>query len=194
MPGKGAACGGAVEAAMLDWNVVATVQEARYQEALKLLQRFGQVGRTDYFNLLVLRAEDCRQILEELRGEGERDPLSLKPLASVIPVFERFTFQNPEEFEEKARQAVSLWLSRLYGKSFHLRMHRRGFKGKLSSLEEEQFLDHYLLQALAAGGGAGRITFQDPDVIIALETLGGRAGLSLWTREELKRYPLLHLS
>lgn len=178
---------------MLDWNVVATVQDGRYQEGLRLLQRFGQVARTDYFNLVVLQAEDGRQLLDDLLEEGARDPEGVKALASVIPVFSRFTFQTPEEFEEKARQAVSEWLPQLWGKAFHLRMHRRGFKGKLSSLVEEQFLDHYLLQALEAGGEPGRITFQDPDVIVALETLGPRAGLSLWKREDLRRYPLLHL-
>lgn len=178
---------------MLDWNVVATVQDGRYQDGFRLLQRFGQVARTDYFNLLVLQAEDGRQLLDGLSEEGERNPESLKALASVVPVFLRFTFQTPGEFEEKARQAVAEWLPQLWGKSFHLRMHRRGFKGKLSSLAEEQFLDRYLLEALQAGGEPGRITFEDPDLIIALETVGPRAGLSLWRREELSRYPLLHL-
>lgn len=181
------------EAAMLDWNVVATVREGRYQEGFRLLRRFGQAARTDYFNLVVLQAEDGRQLLDDLLEEGGRGPECLKALSSVVPVFLRFTFQTPEEFEEKARQAVSEWLPQLWGKSFHLRMHRRGFKGKLSSLAEEQFLDHYLLQALQAGGEPGRISFDDPDVIIALETIGPRAGLSLWKREELGRYPLLHL-
>lgn len=178
---------------MLDWNVVATVQDGRYQEGVRLLQRLGQVQRTDYYNLLVLRAEDGKELLDDLLEEGGRDPHCLESLASVVPVFQRFSFQSPEEFEERARQAVSEWLPQLWGKSFHLRMHRRGFKGKLSSLAEEQFLDHYLLQALEAGGEPGRITFADPDVIIAVETVGPRAGLSLWKREELRRYPLLHL-
>lgn len=178
---------------MVDWNVVATVKDGRYQEGIRLLQRFGQVARTDYFNLLVLQAEDGRQLLDDLLEEGGRDPDCLQVLASVVPVFRRFTFQAPEDFEEKARQAVSEWLPQLWGKSFHLRMHRRGFKGKLSSLAEEQFLDHHLLRALEAGGEPGRVTFDDPDVIIALETVGPRAGMSLWKRDELRRYRLLHL-
>jgi hypothetical protein len=181
------------EAAMLDWNVVATVRDGRYRDGMRLLQRFGHVERTDYFNLVLLQAEDGRQLLDDLLDEGGRDPDSLKALASVVPVFRRFTFQSAEEFEEKARRAVSEWLPQLWGKPFHLRMRRRGFKGKLSSLAEEQFLDRYLLQALEAGGEPGRIAFDDPDVIIALETVGSRAGLSLWKGEELRRYPLLHL-
>ena len=60
-------------------------------------------------------------------------------------------------------------------------------------MDEERFLDTYLLEALATAGTPGQIRFSDPDAIIALETIGPRAGLSLWTREELERYPLLHL-
>ena len=74
-----------------------------------------------------------------------------------------------------------------------MRMRRRGFKGKLSGMDEERFLDTYLLDALKESGSEGRIAFEDPDAIIALETVGPRAGLSLWTREELRLYPLLHL-
>ena len=178
---------------MHDWNVVITVQEDGYNQARKLLERFGQVTRTDYFNILVMRIDDHRRFLDLLREEAGRDPESVSPLARVMPVLQCFTFQTPAEFEDKARQAVSAWLPSLGGKSFHLRMHRRGFKGKLSGMQEEKFLDTYLLEALEMAGRKGRIAFDDPDAIIALETLGPRAGLSLWTREDLQRYPLLHL-
>ena len=46
---------------------------------------------------------------------------------------------------------------------------------------------------LARGGTIGKISFEDPDAVVSLETVGPRVGLSLWTREELERYPLLHL-
>lgn len=131
--------------------------------------------------------------MEGLKEEGERDPSVAGALASVIPVLQTFSFQAPEEFEAKARGAVAAFIPALAGKRFHVRMHRRGFKGKLSSLDEERFLDGYLLEALDMARTPGSITFEDPDAVIAVETLGGRAGLSLWTREELRRFPLLHL-
>lgn len=178
---------------MHDWNVVITVNDDGYNQARKLLERYGRVDRTDYFNILLMQVEDQRSLLDSLRQEAERDPGSVIPLARVMPVYETFTFQTAEEFEGKARKAALGWLPVLGGKSFHLRMHRRGFKGKLSSIEEERFLDTYLLEALEMVGSQGEISFEDPDAIIALETLGPRAGLSLWTRAELERYPLLHL-
>jgi tRNA(Ser,Leu) C12 N-acetylase TAN1 len=178
---------------MHDWNVVITVYDDGYNAARKILERYGKVDRTDYFNLLLMQSTDPRQVLDQLQREADRDPESMAPLARVMPVLQTFTFQTPGEFEGKARQAVCGWLPSLGGKSFHLRMHRRGFKGKLSSMDEERFLDTYLLEALEMAGTQGEITFDDPDAIIALETVGTHAGLSLWTREELERYPLLHL-
>jgi hypothetical protein len=178
---------------MLDWNVVVTVHEGGYNQAKRFLDQFGPVGRTDFLNILVMRTADHGEFLETLRNEAGRDVAGASCLARVMPVIVTFTFQTPEEFEGKARQAVCAWLPTLANKSFHLRMHRRGFKGKLSSMEEERFLDTYLLEALALAGTPGRIAFDDPDAIISLETIGPRAGLSAWTREELGRYPFLHL-
>lgn len=176
---------------MQEWNVVVTVQDEGYNRARKLLERFGPVGKTDFFNVLLMRVTDHREFLEQLREDGEREPAALSCLARVVPVLQSFSFQSPAEFEEKARQAVTAWLPAL--QSFHVRMHRRGFNGRMSGMEQEKFLDSYLLEALETAGAAGRITFEDPDAIIAVESLGPRAGLSLWTREDLRRYPLLHL-
>jgi len=178
---------------MHDWNVVVTVREGGYNRSRKLLACFGEVERTDFYNILVMRMADPLILLEELREESVRDPGGAADLARVMPVVRAFTFQTLQEFKVKARESVTPWLEVLAGKSFHLRMHRRGFKGKLSGMEEEHFLDKYLLAGLENAGTPGRLAFTDPDAIIAMETIGPRAGLSLWSREELARFPLLHL-
>ena len=56
-----------------------------------------------------------------------------------------------------------------------------------------RFLDYEILTALDRMGAPGQITFDDPDAIVALDTVDTRAGIGVWTREELARYPLLHL-
>lgn len=178
---------------MREWNVLVTVQEDGYNKARRLLERYGAVGRTDFFNVLMMHVEDQQQFLGLLREEAETGNPDIQSLARVMPLILTFDFRTPEEFEAKAREAVSSMLPALSGKSFHVRMHRRGFKGRISGMEEEKFLDAFLLQTLEKTGNPGRITFEDPDCIIAIETLGTRAGLSLWTRDDMKRYPLLHL-
>lgn len=72
-------------------------------------------------------------------------------------------------------------------------MQRRGFKGRLSSLEEEKMPDEFLLELTKERGNPGHVTFEGPDVIIAVETVAHRAGLSLWTHEDLQRYPFVRV-
>ena len=95
--------------------------------------------------------------------------------------------------EAHAREIVVAWRSALAGKAFHVRLHRRGFRKQLPSTDEERFLDGALRAALEADGTFGRISFDDPDAIIDVETVGGRAGLSLWTRDDLARHAFLNL-
>ena len=178
---------------MHDWNAVITVREEGFAPACRLLGPFGVVKKTEFFNTLVMRVADPFQLLSELHGQLTGNPAIAAWISRFMPMKQRFAFQTVAEFELRSREAVLGWLPRLAYARFHLRMHRRGFKGKLSSAEEERFLDEYLLHRLADAGTPGKVTFNDPDVIIALETVGPQAGLSLFSRDELIRFPLLHL-
>lgn len=178
---------------MHDWNVVASCREGLFREASAFLRELGPLAKTDFFNILVMRVPDIPRTLEKLREMLVEEPERTASISRFMPVVRCFAFQSPAEFEEKAREAVRGWLPSLAGRSFHVRMHRRGFKGRISSMDEERFLDDFLLQALRQAGTPGKITFDDPDAILVAETVGPRAGFSLWTREELARYPFLHL-
>jgi tRNA(Ser,Leu) C12 N-acetylase TAN1 len=178
---------------MNDWNVVVTVHEGGFTEARRLLEKMGPVSRTEFFNVLVMRVEDIPSLLEHLRERVEREPGILNDIARLVPFTHPFNFQSPEMFEKNAMEIVSQWVPNLANKSFHVRMRRRGFKGRLSSMDEERFLDEYLLDALEKTGTPGHIVFDDPDFIIAVESVGNRAGLSLWSRDDLRRYPFLRL-
>jgi hypothetical protein len=178
---------------MHDWNVVVTVHEGGFREAFRLLAEFGPVSKTEFFNTLVMRVEEIPQTLENLRARSLGEPDSVRFLGRFMPVSQTFGFQSPAEFEARTRAIVSAWVEELVGRSFHVRMHRRGFKGRLSSMDEERFLDDFLLHLLAEAGSPGRVTFAEPDIIIAAETVGTRGGLSLWRRAEVVRYPFLRL-
>lgn len=173
--------------------MVASIREQEFRPAIRLLERWGPVNRTDYYNVVVLRAEQTARLLEELREQVEAEPGTLNLLGRVIPATGTFDFQNRPEFEEKARELGVAWAPRLAGMSFHVRMHRRGFKRQLSSLEQEQILAGAILEELERLVSPAKITFEDPDAVLDIETVGGRAGLSLWTREERQRYPFLGL-
>ncbi len=178
----------------MEWNVIVTVTERGYPAARRLLQPYGRLEKSRFFNVLVMQVDDQETFLEAMRALHENPPAELNYIGRIVPVTQRFRFQSAAEFEQKARQAVSQWLDELVGRHFYLRMHRRGFKGRLSSQQEECFLDTYLLEALAErGSAAAKVDFAGAERVIALETLGQEAGLSLWTREEIARYPFLKL-
>lgn len=178
---------------MYDWNVLATVIEGRLYQALAFMREFGPVRKSDFRNILVMRSDDLPLFMEKLRARLEEIPEAASFIGRVVPATHSFTFTSPEMFEAKAREVVAHWIPDLAGKSFHVRFHRRGFKGRLSSMDEERFLDTFLLDSLEREGNPGRITFADPDAIIIIETIAQRAGLALYTRDDLQRYPFLRL-
>ena len=178
---------------MEDWNVVATVREHGYRQALEFLQVFGAVAGTDYYNVLTLRVADPGSLPALLQDALIHQPALADVLARVVPVEHTFVFQSPAEFERKACEALGGWIGRLGGHSFHVRMHRRGFKDRLGSQPEEQFLDHWLMEQVQTAGSSALITYADPDEIIAVETVGQRAGASIWDRHDRARYTFLGL-
>ena len=178
---------------MFHWNVVVNLHEHGFKRAFKLLQGLGAVYTTEFGNVLVMEVSNIPRFLETLKVWVAEDSNLLQILARVVPVTATFSFQSPEEFETKAKEAVLPWVENLAGQNFHVRMHRRGFKGRISSHDEERFLDKILLEELDKMGNPGQITFADPDAIIVVETVGQQAGLSCWNREDLQRYPWLKL-
>ena len=178
---------------MQEWNAVISVHEHGFRQAINVFGDFGEVKRTDFLNDLLLRTGDVNQMLESLRERILKNPSTLSFLARLIPITHTFTFDSADEFEHKAVEIITAWAQHLEGKSFYVRIRRRGFKGKISSPGEERLWDVVLLEALEKAGAPGRISFRDPDAIIAIETLGTWAGLTLVTREDLKRYPFIRL-
>ncbi|UCH75540.1 MAG: hypothetical protein JSU82_06835 [Rhodospirillales bacterium] len=173
--------------------VLATTREKGFDRARQLLGQFGRVFRTDYFNVLLLVPDEPQTFLDRFAAMVRNVPHVMEALSRVVPAEADFSFASPQEFEARARDIVLGWAGRFHGKSFHVRMHRRGFKGRLSSQHEERFLDEALLRRLEDEGAPGCINFDDPDAVIDIETVDNRAGLSCWTREDLQRYPFLRV-
>jgi tRNA(Ser,Leu) C12 N-acetylase TAN1 len=109
----------------------------------------------------------------------------------VAPATRDFDFLSEEEFVERAKSIMYEWSPNLAGRSFHVRLHRRGTKHGLRTPETERLFNDVLVEATTKAGMPGRILFTDPDVVIAIDTVDNRAGLAMWTREELARYHVL---
>ena len=178
---------------MLNWNVVVKVQEHSFSEAYLLLEELGKVHQSDFENVLLLKVDSVTSFLENLNDKLSNEPNLVKNFSRIVPVTSTFSFQSVTEFETKAKEVVIDWLSKLAGKSFYVDMHRLGFKGQISRDYEEDFLELTLLEELEKMGSPGQIDFEDPDALIAVETVSCEAGLACWTREDLQCYPWLKL-
>lgn len=174
-----------------DWNVLVTLPEDTFREARRMLSRWGRVAPTGYYNVLVMHVADPGAFLAGFAAAVAETPGLLNFVSHVVPAQKTFLFDSSEAFEREARTIALGWLPDLAGTSFYVRLHRRGFKGIISTQPEERFLDAVLLTALADAGTPGRIRFADPDKVIQIETVDGRAGMSLWTREDLRRFPFI---
>lgn len=176
----------------MDWNVVVTVRD-EFERAEEELAALGAVSRTEYFNVLVMRVDDREAFLRRLTSLGELMPDFLdRCVARATPARSTFTFQSAEEFEDEAARVIRELAPELAGRTFHLRMHRRGFGQELASDQEERELAGAVYDRLDEEGlPRPRVTFDDPDAVVVIETVSNRAGISLWTREDLERYPFL---
>jgi tRNA(Ser,Leu) C12 N-acetylase TAN1 len=175
----------------MEWNVVVSIYQEGFRRVVRSLRDLGAVERTKYHNVLVVAAEDPLVLLEQIEQRTRADPALYDAISRVAPSMQGFAFDTAEEFEKKAIAAMKKWLPQLGGRTFHVRLHRRGIEHHLSPAHAEQLLGDALLDALKRQGTPGSISFSDPDAVIAIDTVDDRAGLSLWTREDLSRYKML---
>ncbi len=176
---------------MKDWNVVIRTYQDGFKRALRVLQELGLVERSPYHNVLVMRVDDSMATLEALERRAEEVPALYDAISRVSPAMQCFEFHSAQEFRDKARKVLIEWLPQLAGRSFHVRFHRRGPRDDLRTPEIERLLDDTLLDALIEAGTPGIVSFSDPDAVIAIETIDDRAGLALWSRDDLARHHLL---
>lgn len=177
---------------MIDWNVIVTVRRD-FDRAIGLLRKLGAVERTGLFNVIVMRVPDVRALLDQI-AQLPADERWFATISHVVPITHKLSFATADDFERKTRDLVLAWAPQLAGKSLHVRMRRRGHKGELHGLELEQRIGRALFEELARRGTPGRFALDDPDVVIAIETMRDEAGLALWTRTDLERYPFLRAS
>ncbi|MGZ3770378.1 MAG: hypothetical protein ACXVCP_11205 [Bdellovibrio sp.] len=175
------------------WNVVVTLREHGLKDAKRALKPYGAVTVTNFFNVLVMQVEDIQDFLHDFAFDYNRKPFLQDSISRLIPIMRSFIFNSREEFETKVNLIVEEWINRIEGKSFYVRMHRRGFKETMSSLDEELSLDNFILTKIHEKEKSARISFSDPDFIIDLETINNQAGISLWSREDLKNYSFLNI-
>lgn len=137
------------------WNVVVTARQDRLPEARRALRALGHVERTGFYNVLALNVDELESFLPRLDRLVADHPSLAESIASVFPADRCFDFADAADFESKARDAALAWASQLAGKSFHVRVHRRGRKRTLVSPDEERAVGRRAPRGDARGGHPG---------------------------------------
>jgi tRNA(Ser,Leu) C12 N-acetylase TAN1 len=174
-----------------DWNVVISVFQDGFGRALRALRKLGVAERSPYHNVLVMKVDDPVDLLEALEKRTEETPALYDVISRVAPAVRDFDFLSEAEFVEKAKFIIREWLPRLAGRSFHVRLRRRGTIHALRTQDAERLFNDAIVDATTQVATPSKISFTDPDVVIAIDTVDNRAGLAMWTREELARFHLL---
>jgi RNA 3'-terminal phosphate cyclase (ATP) len=177
----------------IDWNLVATTHSEGWREALGILGRYGKVHRTGYHNVVVMAVEDPRAVAEDLARRIEAEPGLMNFLSRVVPLESAFALGPLEQAADRLTEAFAPLLPRLAGKSFHVRVHKRGPGKALSANALERALGERILAELAQRGTPGRPSFDDPDFILVVEIVDERAGIAAFERAERARFPFLRL-
>lgn len=174
------------------WNVLITIRGGGYNKAKNVLKNYGKLETSHYYNILKLKVVDLNDFLSDFASQYSSKPFIEDCISRIHPLMETFHFDSKEDFELKVKLFLKKYLSKLNGKMFQVRINRRGQKGMLHSLHEEQYLDHYIINSLELQKGTARVNFDHPDYLIDIETLDNNAGISIWNKDDLVNYPFLH--
>jgi tRNA(Ser,Leu) C12 N-acetylase TAN1 len=175
-----------------DWNVLVTSVEGARPVLLAGLRRYGAFRGGGYRNVAIGRVADVLAFLSALRSDLARDAVLTAAVARVLPIDRTLQLDENDPLSS-LETAVAALGTRVESSAFFVRLERRGLHGRLHSSEVERTLGATLWRAIEAAGHTPRVTFTDPDVVVAIETLGSRAGIGLIDRTLRSTYPFVRI-
>lgn len=175
------------------WNVIATPRAHHEADARAALARLGDLRASPFPNVVLAAVDDIGAFADALLNVIADEPDIGRALARVLPAQHTFHYESLADLEAITSQLIDDWRDDLQGATFHVRCHRRGRVNDLDTAEAESFLGDAILDLLSDRGTPGRVSFDDPDIVIDIETLNNEAAISMWTRDDLDTYPFLRI-
>jgi len=175
-----------------DWNIVVTSRPGGQRAVRRALHPFVRLRRAGFRNVLIGRVGDIATFLAEVAELLEQRRSVASALGKIMPVGHIFAIDVSRFHDQLAEETAPL-VEQLIGRSFHVRVERRGHKGVINTHAAELALGEALYGALEARGAKPTVTFSDPDVVVAVEVVGNLAGIELLTRELRQRFPFVRV-
>lgn len=177
---------------MRDWNVIVTVSPGPEHEnrLLQGVRYFGEFHRSRFKDVVLGRVADTRAFLDALLHAKESNAQWIAVLGRVIPAEQTFQF-TPSSLAELIKAAVDAMVPRMTCGTFHVRLERRGLGSEIDTQHVEREVADHVFDAALARNQRMRVSFEDPDCIVAVETVGDECGMALLTREMRHHYPFV---
>jgi tRNA(Ser,Leu) C12 N-acetylase TAN1 len=175
-----------------DFNLIVTARTGEQRTLRRALARLARLRFSGYRNVFVARVDDPDVFLAHLAELRERWAGLDRCLGRVVPLDRCFAVDAARFEEQLAAEALAL-IDRIAGQSFHVRLERRGHKGRIETMACERDLGARLVERAAELGTPATVTFADPEVILAVEVVGPAAGLGVMGRER-RRYPFVRVA
>jgi len=170
-----------------DWNALAIATRGETGKALSLLGEVGRFRTGGYPQVLIgTVARPGGRLLDgidALAAGGERTEGVVDRL---VPVEDAVSFPGDDVTETLCERLEPL-APRLCGRTYYVRTHLRGMKGRIEHPAVERALGDFLWEFAARAGEPPKVTFRDPDVVVIVEVVGRRAGYAFLGREERAR-------
>lgn len=164
------------------WNVLVTAQEGAARDLKRLVNRHGTFRWSPFRNVLLGHVSDPQAFFQLLLADFEQKPFANRWLGKALPIVVTFPVR-PESFLQDVQEHLGALIDALQGKTFHVRVERRGHKGELRTHELERHLGDFVWEQLQKRGEQPSVSFKDPDVVIAIEITGQTAGIAVVPRE-----------
>jgi tRNA(Ser,Leu) C12 N-acetylase TAN1 len=175
----------------LDWNLLVTARSGRRHDLAHALRPIVKLRRAGFPDVSIGRAPDVEACLDAIAARADR-MFATEILARVVPVVRTFLV-DAMDLEAQLIAETAGCVDALVGRSFHVRVERRGQKAVARSDVLERRLGTALVDALQVRGAEPRVTFDDPDVIVAVELIGAVCGIGVVERELRRRFPFVRV-
>lgn len=173
------------------WNVIAKPRKGCFERAKWHMYYLGTTVESGHGNLLVAAVSDIDEMLDYLVDREGCDSAMFRCFECIRPLRSEFEFETSEEFLDQATELIGGLAPKLAGKRFCIRLNSRGRPLPEDDGLVENALYNALLERLEDYHDPGQIGHGSCDVLIDVETVDNAAGIAMWTRSELERYPFL---
>lgn len=172
---------------MKEWNVLITATRGEEKYLLRFLEEYGEFKGSGFRDVVLGWVEDVDAFLKRLEDLRLETPVKLNCLSQIVPLGKTLHF-DVFDFMDKLREVISPFVEKIENKKFYVRVKRRGHKGEISSQKVEKEMAGFILDTLEKGSKRAQVGFEDPDVILIVETIGNWAGVGLIGKEMREKY------